>query len=120
MPAPTVSQKQRDLDFDYHMNLLMSGANGGGITYADDTITSLSGVSQALVVANPLRKSLLFKNGAATVAINILGGTAAIGGVGCMTLQPYEGLALTGADCPVGGVNVIGSVAHYFNAFEGT
>ena len=86
MPAPVVSQKQSDLDFDYHMNVLSAGAVGGGITYADETIASLSGVSQTLSAANPARKTLLFKNGASLAAINILGGTAAIGTAGTYTV----------------------------------
>ena len=93
---------------------------GGGITYTDKTIASLSGSSQTLIAANSARKSLLFKNGATAVAVNILGGTAAIGGAGCMTFQAYEGFALTGADCPLGAITVIGTAANYIGAFEGT
>lgn len=93
---------------------------GGGITYTDKTITSLSGSSQTLIAANSSRKSLMFKNGASPVAVNILGGTAAIGGAGCMTFQAYEGFALTGADCPLGAITVIGTAANYIGAFEGT
>ena len=93
---------------------------GGGITYTDKTITSLSGSSQTLIAANTARKSLMFKNGANPVAVNILGGTAAIGGAGCMTFQAYEGFALTGADCPLGAITVIGTAANYIGAFEGT
>ena len=86
----------------------------------DRSITSLSGSSQALVPARAsLRKRLIFKNGAAIAAINIIGGTAAIGGAGCITLQPYEGLALTGRDCPLAAVNVIGTAGQYFNCLEG-
>ena len=93
---------------------------GGGVTYTDKTITSLSGSSQTLIAANAARKSLLFKNGATAVAVNILGGTAAIGGAGCMTFQAYESFSLTGADCPVGAITVIGTAANYIGAFEGT
>lgn len=93
---------------------------GGGITYTDKTITSLSGSSQTLIAANSSRKSLMFKNGASPVAVNILGGTAAIGGAGCMTFQAYEGFSLTGADCPLGAITVIGTAANYIGAFEGT
>jgi len=93
---------------------------GGGVTYTDKTITSMSGSSQTLIAANAARKSILFKNGATAVAVNILGGTAAIGGAGCMTFQAYEGFSLTGADCPLGAITVIGTAANYIGAFEGT
>ena len=105
-------------------NLLVTGSGaapvGGGVTYTDKTITSLSGSSQTLIAANAARKSILFKNGATAVAVNILGGTAAIGGAGCMTFQAYEGFSLTGSDCPLGAITVIGSAANYIGAFEGT
>lgn len=86
----------------------------------DRTITSLSGSSQTLVSASEaLRKRLILKNGAAAAAINLNGGTAAIGGAGCLTLQPYEGLALYGDDCPKSAVTVIGTSTNYFSCFEG-
>lgn len=93
---------------------------GGGVTYADRTKTSLAGSSEALMTANASRRSLLIKNGASPVAIGLTGGTAAIGGAGCLTLQPFEGLHLSGADCPVGAITVIGTAAAYCSAFEGT
>ncbi len=93
---------------------------GGGVTYTDRTKTSLSGSSETLVAANAARRSLLIKNGASAVAIGLTGATAAIGGAGSLTLQPYEGLHLSGADCPVGAITVIGTASAYCNAYEGT
>lgn len=93
---------------------------GGGLTYTDKTITSLSGSSQTLMAANSGRRSLLIKNGDTNVAVNILGGTAAIGGAGCLTLQPYEALFLSGVDCPLGAITIIGTAAKYCSAFETT
>jgi hypothetical protein len=85
----------------------------------DRVITSLTGSSQQVVGATILRKRLIFKNGANPVAINLLGGTAAIGGAGCITMTAYEGLALIGDDCPDGVVTVIGTAANYFSCLEG-
>lgn len=86
----------------------------------DRNITSLTGASQTLLNASPsLRKRIIFKNGAAIAAINLNGGTAAIGGAGSLTLQPYEGLALYGDDCPKSAVTVIGTAGQYFGCVEG-
>lgn len=85
----------------------------------DRTITSLSGSSQTLMAANPLRNRIIIKNGGAACAINLSGGTAAIGGAGCITLQPFEAFTLSGRDCPQTTVTVIGTAANYVNALEG-
>lgn len=92
---------------------------GGGITYTDKTITSATGSSQTLAAANASRKSILIKNGASATGVNILGGTAAIGGAGTLTLQAYESLYLSGADCPVGAITVISTAGAYIFAVEG-
>lgn len=86
----------------------------------DRNITSLTGASQTLLEQSPsLRKRVIFKNGAAIAAINLTGGTAAIGGAGSITLQPYEGIARYGDDCPKGPVTVIGTAGQYFGCIEG-
>jgi len=86
----------------------------------DRTITSLTGSSQTLIpAATRPRKRLIIKNGAAPAGINLLGSTAVLGGAGTMTLQAYEGITLTGADCPQGAITAIGTAANYITAFEG-
>lgn len=88
----------------------------------DRSITSLTGSSQSLLgsgIDQRLRKRIIFKNGPAIAAINLNGGTAAVGGADCITLQPYEGLALDGKDCPMTAVTVIGTAAQYFGCYEG-
>ena len=86
----------------------------------DRNITSLSGSSQSLLAASDsLRKRIIFKNGAAIAAVHLNGGTAAIGGAGCITLQPYEGIALYGEDCPKAAMTVIGTAGQYFGCQEG-
>lgn len=93
---------------------------GGGITYADKTITSATGASQTLMASNTSRKSLLIKNGASPTGVNLLGTTAAIGGAATITLQPYEELFMAGSDCPTGVITVISTAAAYVSAYEGT
>lgn len=61
----------------------------GSITPTDRTITSASGSSQQIMAANASRHSLTIENtGNANCGINPTGGTAAIGGVGTITLAP--------------------------------
>jgi hypothetical protein len=93
---------------------------GGAVTYTDRTVTSATGASQTLVAANPGRKNLILKNGAGIAGVNILNGTAAIGGAGTLTFQPYEALALSGDECPTGAINLIAAAGAYFTAIEGT
>lgn len=93
---------------------------GGGITYTDKTVTSATGSSQTLAASNTARKSLMVKNGASATGVNLNGGTAAIGGAATLTLQPYESLFLSGADCPTGAITVISTSGAYISAYEGT
>lgn len=89
-------------------------------TLTDRSITSATGASQTLCpTANPNRRSLLIKNGASNTSVNLLGVTASIGAAGTVTLVPYEGLYLSGDDCPKGVINVITVSAAYVTAFEG-
>lgn len=93
---------------------------GGGLTATDKTITSATGSSQTLAAANANRKAILIKNGATSIGVNLLGGTAAIGGAGTITLGPLEGLILEGAKCPVGLITVIGTASAYISCIEYT
>lgn len=119
---PTVATGYKvNLQSDANGKLLVATtgvALGGAVTWSDKTITSLSGSSQTLIAANAARKGLIIKNGAVAAAINILGGTAAIGGAGCMTLQPYEALVFTGPETPLAAITVIGTSTNYVSAFE--
>lgn len=95
-------------------------AAGGAIVWADKTITSATGASQTLAAANAARTGLMIVNGASATGVNILGGTAAIGGAGTFTLQPFASVTFTGAETPVGLITVITTAAAYVSAFEGT
>ena len=121
-PPPSLTpgmQAQFQANPDGSLKVAASGISvGGGVAWADKTVTSLTGTSQTLMAANAGRKGLLVKNGATSVGINILGGTAAIGGAGTMTLQPFEGVAFVGAECPIGAITVVGTAANYCSAFE--
>lgn len=93
---------------------------GGGMTQTDRTITSATGASQNLAAALSTRKAILIKNGATSCGVNLFGGTAAIGGAGTITLAPLEGIYLSGAQCPVGLITVIGTAAAYISCIEYT
>lgn len=120
--APTLADGQTNkLRLDSRGRILTNGTVvGGEVTYTDKTITSATGSSQTLAAANANRKSILIKNGASQTGVNINGGTAAIGGAATLTLQPYETLFMSGADCPVGAITVISTSSAYISAFEGT
>lgn len=119
-PSTMVDGQVNAVRTDASGRLIVSASDiGGGITYTDKTITSATGSSQTLAATNASRKSILIKNGANQTGVNILGGTAAIGGAGTLTLLPYETLYLSGADCPVGAITVISTAAAYISAFEG-
>lgn len=119
-PPALSDQGRAPLQTDANGRLLVSQSSvGGGITYTDKTITSATGASQTLMAANTARKSILIKNGASATGVNINGTTAAIGGAATMTLQPYESLFISGADCPTGAITVISTAAAYISAFEG-
>lgn len=105
---------------DNPLPVTLSAVAGGGVTYADKTITSASGSSQTLAASNTSRRSLVIKNGASQTGVNILGTTASIGGAATITLQPFEGFTLTGSDCPTGAITVISTATAYISAFEGT
>lgn len=91
---------------------------GGALSPTDRTITSATGSSQPLAAANQNRRAILIKNGNSNTGINLLGGTAAIGGAGTITLAPLEGLYLEGAACPVGAITAISTASAYITAIE--
>lgn len=121
--APTATDGkniQLQVDINGNLKIVSVGASvGGGITYTDKTITSGTGSSQTLAAASATRKSIIMANGASPAGVNLLGGTAAIGGAGTITLQPYEKMRLAGVDCPVVAITVILSSGAYFSALEG-
>jgi len=101
-------------------NVNRQGSVTTSLGNVDYSITALSGISQLLVpAATRPRKRLIIKNGAAPCGVNLLGGTAVLGGAGTVTLQAYEGMVFTGDDCPQGAITVIGTIANYITAFTG-
>ncbi len=90
-------------------------------TLRDCGISSLSGSSQSLAVANPQRKYLgIFNSGNATVYVNAAGGTAASTGIasipvvsgGSLIFKEPEGLARNP-------ITIIGTTAQPVACFEG-
>ena len=95
-------------------------AVGGGVTWTDRTKTSLAGTSETLAAALATRKALLIQNtGASNVGVNLTGGTAAVGGAATLTLESLAILSLSGAECPVGAVTVIGGAGQPLFCLEG-
>lgn len=94
----------------------------GGIVWADKSIASATGASQVLAAANAARKGIFIKAGAAAVGVNMTGAAAVIGGVGTLTLQPFEWIELTGPDLIAGvlSISIITTATAYVTAFEGT
>ena len=101
-----------------NLTLGSATASQAGGTLTDKTITSLSGSSQTLVAANAARKGVILKNGTNNAGVNILGGTAAIGGAGCMTFTAFDGAVLMAPACGAAAITVIGTPAAYFTAIE--
>lgn len=81
-----------------------------GLDLIDKSIVSLSGSSQTLVAANESRQVLIIMNTSAAdnIGVNLAGGTAAIGGTGTITLEPYGSIVLD-TFVPTGQINVIGT-----------
>lgn len=89
--------------------------------YTDKSIVSMSGVSQVAAVANPKRRALIVHNsGNATAGVNILGGTAVIGGAGTIAFPALSvGIVPFQFDVvPQAAINVIGAAGQPINIFE--
>ncbi len=79
-----------------------------------------TGASVALMAANANRRILYVRNDAATdAAINMVGGAAALIGLGSITLKPNQWVQFDGMFCPTGAINSIGTAAAPLTAFEG-
>lgn len=96
-------------------------AVGGGVAYTDKTITSLAGSSEPLAAANAKRRVLVIQNtGNADIGVRwAVAGTAAIGGAVTMTLAAGQPLTLSGAECPITEVTVIGTAGQPVFCVEG-
>lgn len=90
-------------------------------TLRDCGISSLSGSSQSIAVANPNRKYLgIFNTGNANIFVNVAGGTAAITGISSITVPSGSSLVMLGtAGLPRNAVTVIGTAAQPVSCFEG-
>lgn len=87
----------------------LSHVNDRGLVN-DKSIASLSGSSQPLLPANPDRRYLLIQNtGSANVGVNLAGGTAALGGLGTITLAPNGSYEPDSNFIPTNAVTVIGT-----------
>lgn len=91
-------------------------------TLRDCGISSLSGSSQSLAVANPQRKYLgIFNTGNATIYVNVAGGTAATTGIASINIASGSSLVMKLGDgaIPRNAITVIGTAAQPVACFEG-
>lgn len=90
-----------------------------GLAYTNRSIVNLSGASEVLMGANANRKVLIVVNeGATAVAINLLGGAAALNTAGNITLAAGGNIVLDN-NVPVSAITVIGTANADITAFEG-
>jgi len=93
-------------------------AGTGTYLLIDRTITSLSGSSQSLMAQNMNRNMLILNNtGNASVGVNLVGGTAVIGGAGTITIVTNGSLVLDSNQIG-NAINIIGTAGQPFAAFE--
>lgn len=80
------------------------------VLLSDHTITSLSGSSQSLVGKDMTRSFLMIENtGNANIGVNLVGGTAAIGGAGTATIVANGALIFETDSIPGNAITVIGT-----------
>lgn len=90
-----------------------------GAAYTDRSIANLSGASQTLMAANANRRTLFIQNIAANnMAVNFVGGAAAIGVAGSVTLLPGASILFDNFP-PAGAVTIIGTANDDVTAYEG-
>lgn len=93
--------------------------SGSGTYLVSDKSVTQTGSSTAALVANPYRNLLIIQNvGAANMGVNLVGGTAAIGGTGTLTLVPQGSLILTDKIIQ-NAITTIGTSTQILVIFEG-
>lgn len=92
---------------------------GGGITWGAAGNVTLNGSSQTALAANPARKGIIIGSTAtnASAAVDITGGTAAL--TKGIPLGGGGTIILTGAECPLGTITVIGTNGQILTVYEG-
>ena len=99
--------------------LPVAAGTGAGGAYTDRSVANATGATQQLMAANANRKVLGIQNNAANpIAVNFLGGAAALNTAGSVTLSPGQLLLLDNYP-PVGVVNLIGTLNDDVTAWEG-
>jgi hypothetical protein len=89
-----------------------------GAAYTNRSIANLSGASEQLMPANANRRVLIVSNeGATAVAVNIVGGAAALNTAGSITIAAGGNIVLDTYP-PTGVINIIGTLNADVTAFE--
>lgn len=90
-----------------------------GGAYTDQSITNLTGASEELMPANANRRFLLISNeGATAIAVNMIGGAAALNTAGSITIAAGGSITLDTYP-PTGAINIIGTAGADVTAYEG-
>jgi hypothetical protein len=94
---------------------------GGGITWGAPTAVAMTGSSKNLVAANAARKGIIFWNptGNSPAAYSLSGSVVTLAG-GLPLAAGATPVSLTGAECPVGAITVIGTNTENLYYSEGT
>lgn len=89
------------------------------VFYVNRSIENLSGASQVLMSGNLNRKILIIHNPSAnSVAVNLVGGAAAMDTAGCIEI-PAGGSLIMDRHPPTNTITVIGTLNDDLTAFEG-
>lgn len=90
-----------------------------GVAYTDRSIANLTGASETLMAANTSRRILIVHNPSANpMAVNLVGGTAALNAAGSIELAAGERLVLDNCP-PTGAITIIGTLNDDVTAYEG-
>jgi hypothetical protein len=94
---------------------------GGGITWGAPTAVAMTGASKNLIAANAARKGIIFWNptGNSPAAYSLSGSVVTLAS-GIPLVAGATPTVLTGAECPVGAITVIGTNTENLYYSEGT
>lgn len=90
-----------------------------GVAYTNRSIANLSGASETLMPANTARRILIIHNPSANaMAVNLVGGTAALNTAGSIELAAGERLIID-RHPPTSAITIIGTLNDDVTAYEG-
>ena len=89
------------------------------VTYTNRSIANLAGSSETLMAANPRRRIMIIHNPSANpMAVNLVGGTAALNTAGSIEIIAGGTLVIDN-HCPQSAITIIGTANDDVTAYEG-